>query len=401
MPDSIFANLTRQYNHAIQLFIRGLTPYRVKTYPPIFAVMMFVGWIISQLRIPGLIDSARTIIGIDFVAFFTAGSFFLQGRFAELYDPAAQLKFQQDLVAPAITDKFMFFVSPPFTVPLYIPFALGEYLTGLFLWWGVGLFALLFSLHLLRKELFQESPPSLLRLFLLSFTFYPTLFWFIDGQSTSFTLLVYIAFFVLLRRNKDFSAGLLLGLLIYKPTLALGLGAALLFKFRWRALLGCVISAGTWSLSGFVFFPAIMKIYITQSFDLLRAAIADPWGALSLHEFSLNLLGQIWKPGSTILSAVLTVGAVIMIFMFWQRTPWQPGSRAWDMTWAATIAIGLIIGQHLGVYDVMLLLPGFMILWSYYPRGTNGRLLDNGQLFAWSAIVYILGFLSIISISYK
>ncbi len=387
--------LQKKYQTAITSIVNALTPQRLRLYPASLALMMFAVWLWSQLSAPGLIDSAKTIIGFDFSAFYTAGSFLLQGRLAQLYDPLLQLAFERALVAPALTDKFHYFVSPPFTVPLYVPFVLLGYLPGLFLWWGLGLLALAGSLHLLRNEMLKAESVSTLRLFLASFTFYPTLMWFFAAQSSALILLVYTLFFINLRRGRDFYAGLALGLLVYKPQLALGLGLLLLFKFRWRALLGAAVSAGAWVGAGFVFFPQVMIDYIRQSASMLRGSMGDIWVGQSLNEFSLLLLESSWKLGATALSVALVTLAVMALWLAWRRIDWQPGTRRWDFSFAATVALGLLISPHLYVYDVMLLILPVGIIWSYTPRGTRSRPLDHGPLLAWTALLYLVEFLYI------
>jgi len=85
----------------------------------------------------------------------------------------------------------------------------------------------------------------------------------------------------------------------------------------------------------------------------------------------------------------LTAGGLLVLIVWWRRTPWQPGTRAWDLTLAATVALGLLISPHLYLYDLMLLLLPLAIVWSYFPHGTAGRALDGGPLLAWTAALYV------------
>ncbi len=381
-----------KYHRLIDSLVDWLTPRRLQLYPATLSVATILAWLISQFLGPGLIDGAKTIIGYDFSAFYTAGFFLLNGRLSQLYDPYAQLAFQRSLVAPYFTDKLQFFVSPPFVVPLYVPFVLLGYLPGLCLWWGMGLFALFWSLRCLRSELFPSHSWPISRLLLASFTFYPTLIWFFSAQSSTLVLLVYCLFFVQLRRGGDFWAGVLLGLLVYKPTLAIGLGLVLIFKWRWRALLGGFISAGLWVGAGLLAFPEMMLTYVRQSSVLLRGAMGDIWVGQSLNEFSLLLLENVWKPGATYLAGLLTCAAIVFLGLAWRRVDWRPGTRSWDFAMAMTVPLGFLISPHLYVYDVVLFLLPLAIVWSYYPHGTAGYALDKGPILAWTAMFYVTEF---------
>ena len=58
---------------------------------------------------------------------------------------------------------------------------------------------------------------------------------------------------------------------------------------------------------------------------------------------------------------------------------------------AATLAIGLLVSPQLYLYDLMLLLLPFAIVWSHSPPGAP---LGGGPVLAWSAVVWLLAFLS-------
>lgn len=383
------------YARSVKAIVAWLTPGRLKVYPTAIAALTFAAWGVSQALGPGLTDVSKTIIGADFAAFYTGGRFFLSGRLDELYDLSAQKDFQASLVAPVIPRGFTAFINPPFTVVLYAPFAWSSYGLGLLLWWGAGLLALTLSLYLLHRELRPSSQRSIPRLLGLSFLFYPTLAWFLYGQNTAFTLLLYTLTFVMLRRGRDFTAGLTLGLLLYKPQLAIALSVVLLIKRRWRALLGGALSAGLWLGIGFTLSPAAMWEFVRLAPVLPefgRAWIIHNWGLNSFFGFSSLLLDGFWRAGANLLTTGLTIAGLITIVAWWWRASWQPDTHNWDFRMAATLAVGLLISPHLFLYDLMLLLLPLGIVWGYYWQGAGDRPLDGGALLAWTAILYVVTF---------
>ena len=221
---------------------------------------------------------------------------------------------------------------------------------------------------------------------------------------TGLTLFLYTGIFLLLRREHDFAAGIVLGCLVYKPQLVIALGVMLLVKWRWRVLLGGLVSAGLWLWAGFALSPAAMREYIRISpwlFDLLRSGVDSRWSLAasyptwrihSLYGFSVLLLDGVWKTAADGLAILLTIGGLGVVAFAWRRAAWRPGARAWDLTLAGTAALGLLISPHLSLYDLMLLLLPFAIVWSYYPHGANGRPLDGGPLLAWTAALYVIAF---------
>jgi len=386
------------YSQTVRAVVCWLTPKRVKVYPSALTlgVVVLAIWTRSLILSSGAPVSGAVLT--DFAAFYIGGQFLLEGRMAELYDYAAQKALQTDLVAPVIKDGILPFIYPPFTALLYAPFASGSYVMGLLLWWAAGLLALGLSLYLLRQELMPSHAPSTKRLLLISFLFFPTLAWFLYGQNTALTLLLYILTFVLLRRGHDFTAGAALGLLLYKPQLAIAMGVVLLVKWRWRALIGGALTAGAWIALGFALNVAAMNEYLRLGPLLLDQLVrlegpnTTAWAQHNFFAFSTLLFDSFWRPGAYLLAAGLTAGALIGLAFWWRRIAWRPGTRTWDLTLAATFALGLLISPYLFLYDLMLLLLPLAIVWSHYFHGTGGRALDGGPLLAWSALLYVATF---------
>lgn len=391
---ALYRRSASAYARAIDAAARWLTPGRLKLYPLAFILgaVVFVVWV--EILAAGRGVPVLKAVGADFAAFYTGGRLFLEGRMADLYDYSVQKALQETLIAPYITDAVLPFINPPFTVVLYAPFAWGSYETGKLLWWVGGLLTLTLSLHLLRQELWRFGGPSTGRSLWISFLFFPTLAWFLYAQNTHLTLLVYTLTFLLLRRGRDLAAGAALGLLLYKPQLAIGLAVVLLVQRRWRALLGGALSVGLWLALGFALSQEAMLEYADLSPGLvqLQLSVSTPtakaWAVHTLYGFGLLLLDGIWPAGASGLGSVLMVGGMLLVAGWWRKAPWRTDTREWDLRMAATFALGLLISPYLFLYDLLLLLLPLAILWSHYPRGTGGRLLDGGPLLAWSALLY-------------
>ena len=369
-----------------------VTPKRLIIYPAaiVLSVMLSRAWVYGSAIASGV--PFFLTVGQDFKGYYTGGRFWVEGRLAELYDVQAQQEIQASLAIPG--NKLLPFIHPPFTVVLWAPFAMGSYPAGLLGWWAAGLLALTASLYLLRQELLRPHQVSMGRLLLLSFLFYPTLAWFLYAQNTALTLLLYTLTLVWLRQGRDFAAGAALGLLLYKPQLAIALGVMLAVKWRWRALLGGGLSAGLWLAVGFALSPTAMGEYARVSSGLLNLLVSSggpdskAWAVNTFYAFAVLLLGGLWPTGANMLGTLLTAGGLIGVVVWWRRTAWRPGAYAWDFMLAATLALGLLISPYVFVYDLMLLLAPLAIVWSHYPHGAGGRHLDGGRLLAWTALLY-------------
>jgi hypothetical protein len=393
---------------------RIATPQRMRVYAGLMAASMLCGIAWNYASGVGLLDSSNNAIGGDFLAFYTGARLFLAGRLAEAYDAGAgfafpaQAAFQRALLAPQRLGGVHAFVNPPHAVLLYVPFAWPRYGVGLALWWTAGLAALALAIGLVRRELAALRAVPARRLFLACWLFLPTYVWFGYGQATAFALLVYAGFFVLLRRGRDAWAGACLSCLAFKPQLAIACAWLLFVRGRWRALAAGAAGAAAWLAIGYAVDPDATRAYLAlapQLGAMLRFAGYDTFGIQSFFGFAALLLDTLSARAADALAAALSVGALAWIAVRARRTPWWPASfaqraegersrsasREWDLLLAATLAIGLLVSPQLYVYDLMLLLLPFAIVWSHAPAAPP---LGGGPVLAWSAAVWLLAFLS-------
>lgn len=400
------------YSHSSKTLVKWLTPARLKLYPPHIPALVLIFWGISQFLGTGLVDMSGHIIGPDYLEFFTAGNFYLNNQMSNLYNFYHQYLFQKSIFAPFESNTLYAYIYPPYDAVFFSLFSFTDYLTGLIIWWVFGLFLILLSVYLLRSEINELGKYTPLKIYCICFLFFPTLTWFIYGQNTPVSLILYTIIFVMLRRKNDFTAGAALGLLSFKPQLAIALSFMLLINGRWRALIGGFFSASIIIAAGFIYFPKSMHDYLnilpyltnllrmnydvdilTKVFGFGPELSLPYWGIHSFHGFSILLLDNIWRKGADILFIILFIYGISQTYFIWRHSKWNPATKAWDLGMAATFALGLLISPQLFTYDLMLLLLPFAIVWSYYSQGTNGKPLDGGSLLFWSALLYIFCFI--------
>lgn len=400
----------RLYRWLVKSVADKLTPERLRLYPPHIPVLLILAWVISQVAGQGLTDLRGTIVGSDFLAFYTAGKFYLGGRMDELYNLYSQSLFQKGIIAPVESTTIYPFINPPFTAPFFAVFSTGGYLQSLLLWWLVGWSMLILSIHMLRREIEILQRYSTTKLLWISCMFFPTVAWFIYGQNTPYTLFAFTLFFVMLRNHRDFLAGLALGFLLYKPQLVILPFLIIAIKGRWKTVLGGAAGAGAWLLLGFLSGPKEMLYYIwiaphihellrlnpdteiLQALFHLNSGIDYPtWGIHSFWGFAVLLLDHVSRNVANLVGLLLTVIGLGCAVAVWMKVDWKPGTRQWDLTMAASLAMGFLISPHLFTYDLTLMLLPIAIVWSYHPP-VSGRPLGGGNLLFWSFLLYVFSF---------
>lgn len=383
-----FERLRSYHERAATGILRVLTLRRAVRWSAAVATALFAGWLVAVVAVPALDDQPGRLLWPDFLSFYTAGSFVLDGRIGSLYDVEAQRAFQRELVAPQALVGVNLYLNPPFAALFYAPFAVFPFVPALLLWWGLGLAALAFALDLLRKDLVPEAPPPLLRLLGLAFLFLPTLFWVMYAQSSAFSLALLTAAFVSLRRGRDLQAGLVLGCLAYKPQLALALACVLLVKGRGRALLGGATSVAVWVAIGLAASPESTLAYLKLSpelADLMRRGGYPAWGLSSFYGFGVLLFDPVWPAATVPVASALSAAALLTLALAWRRVQWCPGSEGWDLMMAGTLAWGLLVSPHLYHYDLLLLLLPLLVVAARlraWPDSAPRRVL-----LAWTALV--------------
>jgi hypothetical protein len=278
---------------------------------------------------------------LDFSAFYAAGQLVFG---EEVLDLTAIVSLQADQAMP-ITP----FVYPPGLALLYAPLSALPYGTaallhtalmlGLLLtaaWMGAGLLGLPVRWAILGTLAWAPAAAGVL-----------------SGQNTSLALLLVVLAAWAMVRGLDGGAGLSIGLLAYKPQLAVPFLGLLLLRARWTSFLVAVgVLALHWLAgavaTGDLAWPAtwLDTIDAYQEADLRT----NGWQAISLPALGMRLELVTGLPG--LVAAGWVIGGLIVLACL-------PALRRLPVIEAVALAAacGLLVSPHAWVYDATLLLP--------------------------------------------
>jgi Glycosyltransferase family 87 len=370
-----------------------LTAKRIKIYS-LSLPLVCLAVILIDCLVKG---SAWFVYKGDFILFYTGGKYLLGDRLDRLYDFAGQQVFQSETLR-LTQAQFTPYNHPPFATLFYAPFAIGSFESGLLFWSAAGIVALWLAWRFLQTEFSAASVSSPLALTALSFCFYPTIAWILANQNSAYTLLIYTVTYVQLRRRQDLAAGATLGLLLYKPQLALTLVFVLFFKRRFRAVTGLLLTAALLIALGWAMSPTAMSDYFRILPQIAELPFLSGYPVEKMHNFygfSLLLLGNVFSRRVVELAATaLMIAGLFIVTMWWRAVAWEPTSRQWNLTMASTLALGLLISPHLMLYDLMALLLPIAIVSVIYGKSHGQRRLDGGPVLVWTALMYAFAFVS-------
>lgn len=189
------------------------------------AALLVMFWFHTLDKPPILINQP---IGDDFSVFWSAELLAADGHAATAYDANGLLRYANQNVSPF--DQFRWYGYPPIAQVLFLPFALLPYISGYIVWILAGITACAFVFSRFmdwpRAIMASLAPPMML-------------FNALSGQNGAFTAALMAGAIVLLETS-PVGAGILFGLLSYKPQLGILIPFALMAGGKWRTFFAAV-----------------------------------------------------------------------------------------------------------------------------------------------------------------
>ncbi|MEJ2092419.1 MAG: glycosyltransferase family 87 protein [Syntrophobacterales bacterium] len=275
----------------------------------------------------------------DFLGFWAASSLALEGNAREAYNPKWLIPVEGKVIHPQ--HHRLWFYPPPYLI-IVLPLALVPFLPSLFLW---GTATLAGFVAVLRRI----APHPLTIWLTLAF---PACFHnLVRGQNAFLSGIIFGSGLLLLDYH-PLAAGLVLGLMVFKPQLAVLIPVVLLAGRYWRTLAGFVLSAlGMILLSLVIFGFETWSVSLQILHRVSKTLLIPGYLPLNLNSTvfsSAELLGLTPKLALWVHYTVAFIIAGAAIWTWYQRAPLRIRG--------STLIIGtLFFAPRLFVYDLTLL----------------------------------------------
>jgi hypothetical protein len=178
------------------------------------------------------------------------------------------------------------------------------------------------------------------------------------AQDDAFLLLAFACGLALLRRGRDYGAGLLFGAVALKPQLVFLVLLFLVFQRRWRAAAAMGgTAAALWSASIAMVGPscAVHWLHTASQVGELKVGVGLPT--------TLAVLTNTTLPAE-LLFCLLSALAVVLL--------WRLRGIGTELGIAVALACALVIGAHVLAYDMLFLAPLGVVLARRYPWAVYG-----------------------------
>lgn len=318
-----------------------LTGERVMRWGVGFAILaaaLVVVHIVTHTR-AGLTDASGDQLGTDFINYWSGAQLAATGQTALAYDHRWFYAFEQAVTGPG--SDFKLYGYPPIAMLLSLPLALFSFVPALIVWTVAGA-ALCFAL--LRRLVGWQAaaiasvgaPAAFLNL--------------LNGQNGYFTGALLAGGLMLLERHPVL-AGICIGVLAYKPQLAMLLPVALAAGGRWRAFGAAAVTVAVLGLATLLLFGTVTWGAFLDQMTLQRRMLevgTSFWHRMPSVFAAARVLGVAVPAAyaAQILSSVLCVVAVALV---WRR----PGPFEIK---AATLAVATFLATpYAWDYDMVVL----------------------------------------------
>ena len=348
----------RSVEDAARRVVARVNPQEFRRIATLFAVVM---WVVYAINIsnPGLVDRAGHLKGADFLQFYVLGHLAADGAADVLYDNVAYENATRRLVPE--TDETFPPVYPPQVSVFFAPLSVLSYGWAALVWSLVSTVLYAVSCLVVWRRCGALAPFGVVIGWLAVGS--PAFFNLVGhGQTTSVVVALLVGMFVALRTGRPVLAGMLLGLLAYKPQVGIAAGLTLLAAREWRIVIGAVVGVAASVAVGWLH-------YGTPTLLEYAGVLAQP-GQLTMiveqklhHSHSLRTLWALlvpWRPAAMTLYVVTAAWVLRHTLRAWQSQ--APLERRFAVLLFATV----LVSPHAFVYDLVILAPAMIILanWS-------------------------------------
>ena len=311
---------------------------------------------------PGVLDRAGNIKFQDFLQFPISARLIASGHADQLYDDGVLAREIHATVGRDTSVYLQYFYGPQVALP-FIPLASLSFLTQAAIWAVLSLLTYFVCIYLIWKRCSALRPNrALVALCALA---YPPLFhFFMRGQLSVVVLVCFTAAYLAFLSERNFLAGIALGLLAFKPQFLVAIPLVLLLAQAWKAFAGVVISAAA-QLGGteLYFGRDVMQAYFAK---LLHSASHPASTELAFSPIQMHSLESLWE---ILIPWRLGVWALYLLASFVAigiaAAVWKSSTNL-SLRFSALMLAAVLVNPHIYIYDLLALAPTFLLLadWS-------------------------------------
>lgn len=324
----------------------------------------------------GLIDYQGRPLGTDFSNVYAAGTFVLDGEPAAPFDP--RLQHAREQIIFGANTPFYGWHYPPFFLALAAVLALLPYQLALLVWQGTTLLLYLLAIRAIVSSLpsplwgrstgrrpvgvrvdVASGNTSTSGLWLLLALAYPAAFVNLGHGHNGFLTAALIGFALIQLDRRPVLAGVLFGLLAYKPQFGLMIPLVLVSTGRWRTVFAAAVTVAALMLAATLVFGIDTWHAFFRFAEYTRVIVLET-GETGWHKIqSVFSWARMW--GASVPLAYAVQGAVTLAVAATLIWLWR-SSASFALKAAALCLAAILATPYSLDYDLMVLAPAIAFL---------------------------------------
>jgi len=334
-----------------------VTAERVRGYSLIVLVLgmaMVAGLAVTA---SGIVDYQGRPLGTDFSNIYAAGKWVLAGRPEAPFDPALQHEMEKRLFGAET--PFYGWHYPPMFLGVAVLLAFLPYLPALAVWQAAT-----FAAYLTTIGGIVRSSPKLASekrgfVWLLPAIAFPAVFINLTHGHNGFLTAALFGGGLLLLDRRPVIAGILIGLLCYKPQFGLLVPLVLIASARWRAFSAAAIAVIVAAALSWFAFGADTWLAFRDSLEFTRSIVLETGGTgfykIQSPFAAVRMWGAPVEVAYAVQAAAVATVAVLLIIL------WR-SEVAFALKAAALLTGSLLATPYVLDYDLMLMAPAIAFL---------------------------------------
>jgi hypothetical protein len=326
----------------------------------LWAAALLIGFVLAVAGLfvtaHGLSDYHGRPLGTDFSDIYVAGQSALSGDAISPFNPERQRAHEQALFGKAT--PFYGWHYPPFFLLIAEPLAHLPYIPALIVWQLATLALYLGAIALILRK---SAAPQLCwnRTWLLLALAFPAVFVNLTHGHNGFLTAALVAGALALLDDRPILAGILFGLLAYKPQFGLLIPIALLAEMRWRTIAAAALTVAVLAATVTVLFGAGVWHAFLESTAFTRSVVLEDGGAGFFKIQSVFAWVRMWGgpvPLAYLAQGVVTLTMAAAVFGVWR----SDASR--EIKGALLCIAALLATPYSLDYDMMVLAPAIALM---------------------------------------
>lgn len=241
-----------------------LTEERLRVYPRLLLAATALAVVVWVVMADGLIDPNGKPLGTDFSNVYSAGRMVLEGQAPAAYDPEQHYAAQRQVFGGRDV-PFYGWHYPPMFLGVAALLALLPYGAALLAWMALTLPAYLASIRAILPGA-QTLVPALA---------FPAVFVNLGHGQNGFLTAALLGGALVLLKRRPVLAGLLIGLLSYKPQFGLLIPLVLIVGGHWRAFASAAATVLAISAAAFALFGVDVWMAFVESMSFTRSVVLE------------------------------------------------------------------------------------------------------------------------------